>query len=179
MIEICEKNIPCCGCPNMDSCTKAKQEDLFKEFFTKYSDYSKESAERSIHIWQQHPEKLYTQKDVLYRLNSANQDIERLEKIIAMLQAYKIELVKRYNYLETTPTKQKIKLERYKKYQGNIFYYIIFYTVDLITGHEEETERRTYKGSDRKQAFTDFEKLCKEYKNAIIEKDITKKAWEK
>lgn len=179
MIEICNKNIPCCGCSNADTCTKKKQDQLFKEFFTKYTHYSTDSAEKTFHIWQEHPEKLHTQKEVLKRLNSADQDIEKLENYIAMLQAYKIELVKRYNYLETTPTKQKIKLQRYKKYQGNVFYYIIFYTVDLETGHEEETERRTYKGTERKQALEDFEKLKKENQNFLFEKDIDKKSWER
>jgi hypothetical protein len=162
----------------MDTCTKKKQAELFKDFFTRYGTYEAETAEKTIHIWQQHPEKLYAQSDVLKYIESANKDIERLELTIAMLQAYKMELVKRYNYLETTPTRQKIKLQRYKKYRGNVFYYIVFYTVDLTTGHEEETQRKTYKGAERKQAFSDFETICKGNPQAIIEKDIEKSRWE-
>lgn len=179
MIEICQKNILCCGCPDMDSCTKQKQEELYKKLFSKYGNYIKEYNTTQFYISCDHPEKMETESDVLKWLHHADQDIEKLELYIARLQAYKMELIKRYNYILTRPTKEKILLQRHKKYQGNVFYYIIFYLVDLETGTEKETNRITYKGTERKQAFTDFDKICKEHKNAIIEKDIEKKNWEK
>lgn len=51
MIDICSKKIPCCGCPDADTCTKEKQENLFKELFTRYGSYSESPAERTIHIF--------------------------------------------------------------------------------------------------------------------------------
>lgn len=33
MKEICVKKIPCCGCPEMDTCTLEKSESLLKELF--------------------------------------------------------------------------------------------------------------------------------------------------
>lgn len=179
MISICNKNIECCGCPNMDNCTMSKCSQLMQELFTRYNYHSKDTAEHTIHIFGIHPEKLHKQSEVLRRIESANQDIERLEKYIAMLTAYRMELVNRYNYLETTPTKTKIKLQRYKKYQGKVYYYIIYYSIDLETGHEEETKRITYAGTERKKAIEEFDKLCKNNPNFIIEKDIAKGKWEK
>lgn len=179
MIDICYKNIDCCGCPNMDTCTKSKSSQLMQDLFTRYSYHSKDTAEHTINIFGIHPEKLHNQTDVLRRIDSTSKDIERLEKYIAMLTVYRMELVKRYNYLETVPTKTKIKLQRYKKYQGKVYYYIIYYSIDLETGHEEETKRTTYAGTERKKAFEEFEKLCKENPTFIIEKDLEKGRWEK
>lgn len=179
MKEICINNIDCSSCPNMGGCNLLKHEALFQEFFTLYGSYCTEPANKTIHLYQPHPEKIHTIKEIEKRLHEADHDIEKLEKYIVMLQSYKIELVKRYNYIATAPTQKKIKLQRYKKYQGNVFYYVIVYDVDLISGHEQEAERQTFKGTERKQATAVFEQLKAQYTNAMIEIDIDKKSWEK
>lgn len=179
MLEICQKNIDCCGCPNMDTCNALKQEKLLHDLFDLYGNYHKDMTSKQFYITCEHPEKIETESDIMKWLDHANKDIEKLELYIARLQAYKMELVKRYNYIMTRPTKEKILLQRYKKYRGNVYYYIIFYTVDLETGTEKETDRKTYKGTEKKQALKDFETICKDHKNAIIIKDIDKKSWEK
>ena len=111
-------------------------------------------------------------------MKRAEEDINRLENYILQLKAYEIALTERYNYLETVPKKQKIKLQRYKKYRGNVFYHIIFYEVNLDTNEEIEIKRTTYKGTERKQALIDFESLKTEYKSAIFVKDIEKSKYE-
>ena len=179
MIEICNKNISCCGCSEMDTCTKKKQVQLYKDFFTLYGNYQEKYTSKQFYISAEHPNNIHTEKEVLKALKSADENIEKLELYIAMLQSYKIELVNRYNYLMTTPTKEKILLQRYKKYNGKVFYYIRFYSVDLTIGEETETDTKTYKGTERKQAFSDFENLKKEHTNAIFETDTEKKHWEK
>lgn len=177
-MNICEK-IDCSSCHELGNCTKTRQQVLFENLFKQYGSYRKEYTTKTLYLHAEHPEKMHTQDEVTKAFLKADAAIEELETYIAMYKAYKIELAKRYNYLETRPTKEKIKLQRYKKYQGNVFYYIIFYLVDLETGEEIETDRQTYKGTERKQAFTDFDKICKEHKNAVIEKDIDRKSWEK
>lgn len=176
MIDICNKKIPCCGCPDADTCTKKKQQDLFKEFFSKYGSYCEDGAERTIHVYQSHPKQLYTEEGITHNMSRADADIERLEYIIAMLKAYKIELVDRYNYIVTSPTREKIKLQRIKK--TKVEYHIIFYTVNLVDGHETEKKRIKFSGTDRAAAIKEFEKLAKEHTNAITEKDISKNPWE-
>lgn len=95
------------------------------------------------------------------------------------MQAYKIALTDRINYLLAVPTKGKIKLQRYKKYQGNVYYYIIFYTVNLDDGTETETNRITFKGTERKKALEAFKKLKEERKNTDFVEDIAKPQYER
>lgn len=109
MKEICVKKIACCGCPNMDTCTLEKSENLLKELFTRYGSYTKEMSEKTIRIYEQHPEKLHTEKDVLQYFDKAQKDIEQLERVILQLKAYENALTERYNFIKTAPTKQKNK----------------------------------------------------------------------
>lgn len=86
MIDICNKKNPCCGCPDADTCTKERQENLFKELFTKYGSYSESPAERTIHIFENHPSKIYTCDEVVRNMVRADADIQRLEKILQCLR---------------------------------------------------------------------------------------------
>jgi len=178
MNEICVKEIDCCGCPEMDACTMKKKDNLINKLFSRYGSASK-YAEHTIHVWEVSTKEIKTQKEIISRMEHAQKTIEQLENYILMLQAYKIDLANRYNYLEISPKREKIKLERYKKYKGNVFYYLIFSEINLLDGEENETNRETYTGKEKKKACNRFEELKKERKNAIFEKDIEKKSWEK
>lgn len=175
MTKECETN--CCRCPERDTCENM-HERLMKELFTIYGQSQKQMSDKVIRIYEQHPERLHTEKDILNSFARVNQDLERLEEVILELKAYQIELTNRYNYIKTAPTKQKIKLYREKRYQEKVFYYIQFYDVNLTDGHEEMTHSIKYTGKERKQTIEHFEQLKKEKKNTIFEKDIAKKSWE-
>lgn len=162
----------------MGACNAIKYQDLINEFFRLYGSCSMQEASKTIHIWHPHPETIHKSSEIIERIKRAEDDIIRLENYILQLKAYEIALTERYNYLETVPKKQKIKLQRYKKYRGNVFYYIIFYDVNLDTNEETEIKRNTYKGTERKQALIDFEALKTEYKSAIFVKDIEKSKYE-
>lgn len=151
MISFCTKKIPCCGCPDMDTCTLEKSESLLKELFTRYGNYNKEMSDKVIRIYEQHPEKLHTEKDILHYFDRAHKDIEQLERAILQLKAYENALTERYNFIKTAPTKQKIKLYREKRYQDKVYYFILFYSVNLIDGHEELTQSIKYTGKERKK----------------------------
>ena len=179
MISFCTKKISCCGCPNTDTCTLEKSESLLKELFTRYGNYNKEMSDKVIRIYEQHPEKLYTEKDILHYFDRAQKDIEQLERLILQLKAYENALTERYNFIKTAPTKQKIKLYREKRYQDKVYYFILFYSINLIDGHEELTQSIKYTGKERKKAIEDFKQLQKEKKNVIFEKDIEKRYWER
>ena len=179
MKTICKENIDCSGCPNTGACNSIQYKKLLDEFFSIYGTVSTQEANKTIRIWQPHPNTIHNTKEVIKRIESAEKDIERLENYILQLKAYEIALTERYNCLETVPTKHKIKLQRNKKYQGNVFYYIIFYDVNMETNEEIETKRTTYKGTERKQAIADFEQLKNEYKCAIFEIDIEKPKYER
>ena len=178
MKTICNNNEDCNRCSNMGACNAIKYQDLINEFFRLYGSCSTQEANKTIHIWHPHPETIHKSSEIAERMKRAEEDINRLENYILQLKAYEIALTERYNYLETVPKKQKIKLQRYKKYRGNVFYHIIFYEVNLDTNEEIEIKRTTYKGTERKQALIDFESLKTEYKSAIFVKDIEKSKYE-
>lgn len=96
-----------------------------------------------------------------------------------MFKIWKDRAANRYNFIKTAPTKHKIKLYREKRYQEKVFYYIQFYDVNLVDGHEEMTRSIKYTGKERKQAIEHFEQLKKEKSNAIFEIDIEKRSWER
>ena len=156
----------------MGACNAIKYQDLINEFFRLYGGCSTQEANKTIHIWHPHPETIHKSSEIAERIKRAEDDIKRLENYILQLKAYEIALTERYNCL------QKIKLKRYKKYRGNVFYYIIFYNVNLDTNEEIEIKRNTYKGTERKQALIDFEALKTVYKSAIFVKDIEKSKYE-
>ena len=176
MKEECKIN--CCRCPKRDTC-EIMHERLVNELFTVYGQPQKRMSEKVIRIYEQHPERLHTEKDILNSFEHTKQNLELLEEVILELKAYEIELTNRYNFIKTAPTRQKIKLYREKRYQEKVFYYIQFYDVNLTDGHEELTHSIKYTGKERKQAIEHFEQLKKEKSNAIFEMDIDKKSWER
>lgn len=178
MKEICVKKIPCCGCHEMDTCTLEKSDNLLKELFTRYGSYTKEMSDKTIRIYEQHPEKLHTEKDILHYFDKAQKDIEQLERVILQLKAYENALTERYNFIKTAPTKQKIKLYREKRWRDKVYYYILFYSVNLVDGYEELINTIKYPGKERRKAIELFEQLQKEKKDTIFEKDIKKRSWE-
>ena len=173
-----ECKINCCRCPKHDTC-EIMHERLINDLFTVYGQPQKRMSEKVIRIYEQHPERLHTEKDILNSFEHTKQNLERLEEVILELKAYEIELTKRYNFIKTAPTRQKIKLYREKRYQEKVFYYIQFYDVNLTDGHEELTHSIKYTGKERKQAIEHFEQLKKEKNNVIFEIDIDKKSWER
>lgn len=74
-------------------------------------------SNKTIHIYEQHPENLHSEKEILERFSHAKGTIEELEETLLELKSYQIELSKRYNYILTSPIKKKIELKREKLYR--------------------------------------------------------------
>ena len=128
MIETeCKTN--CCRCPKLGTCEHS-QEILFKKLFCRYGNYQKEMSDKTIRLYEQHPENLHTEKDILNYLDRSTRDLEQLEECILELKAYQMALTQRYNYIKTAPTKKKIKIKREQRYQKK--YFIIFCFITLI-----------------------------------------------
>lgn len=148
------------------------------EFFKKYG-YTSETAEHTLHIYARHAESYHKQSDVIRAIDSATQEIDRLNKYAEYLKAHRIELANRYNYLSTSPTRKKVKLQRQRNHYSNkVNYFIIYFDVNLNDMQEVETDRTAYAGKDRKQAIEDFESIVKLHPEYITEKDIEKARWE-
>lgn len=172
----CEKN--CCRCPERDTCAN-KNKHLLDKLFTRYGYVTKDTSDQKIYIYERHPETLHTEKDILNSFKHAEKELESLEEAMEELKAYRIALAERYNYITTAPTKQKIRLYREKKYGGKVFYFIQFYTVNLVDGYEDLTEVIRYEGKERKKAIEHFEQLKKEKTGVIFEQDIERARWER
>lgn len=137
-----------------------------------------ESAEVRPYIYIQHPRKLSTPEEIMYRDKDAAANIQRLESIIADLKDYRQALTARYGELETMPYTRLLKLERCPHWKGNIEY-----TVTITRNYQDKTEikelREVYSGKDRRKAISRYEELKKQFPGIPCEMDIEKRQWEK
>ena len=137
-----------------------------------------ESAEVRPYIYIQHPRKLSTPEEIMYRDKDAAANIQRLESIIADLKDYRQALAARYGELETMPYTRLLKLERCPHWKGNIEY-----TVTITRNYQDKTEikelREVYSGKDRRKAISRYEELKKQFPGIPCEMDIEKRQWEK
>ena len=137
-----------------------------------------ESAEVRPYIYIQHPRKLSTPEEIMYRDKDAAANIQRLESIIADLKDYRQALAARYGELETMPYTRLLKLERCPHWKGNIEY-----TVTITKTFPDKTDikelREVYSGKDRRKAISRYEELKKQFPGIPCEMDIEKRQWEK
>ena len=140
--------------------------------------YEQESVEVRPYIYIQHPRKLSTPEEIMYRDKDAAANIQRLESIIADLKDYRQALAARYGELETMPYTRLLKLERCPYWKGNIEY-----TVTITRNYQDKTEikelREVYSGKDRRKAISRYEELKKQFPGIPCEMDIEKRQWEK
>ena len=159
--------------------TETAEPSILDKFFTKYGQ-PHSIAEHTKHLFAYRATELHTQNDVMRQLKRADDDIKELEYYIECLKAHRVELVQQYNYLATSPTKNKIRLERKKNsWTNKVNYFIIHLVVNLNDLSEVESGRETFEGKDRKQALERFEALSGEHPDYILEKDIEKARWER
>ena len=135
-------------------------------------------ANHTLYVNCYRPDKLSTVAEILQNNERASRTIAELESYITALREYQQELTKRAAQIETMGYKLLLKLERYKRYQGGVEYYItLIKTLDDGTQITELSE--TYTGKERRHAIARFEALKKERPGIEAIKDIEKKAWER
>ena len=135
-------------------------------------------ANHTLYVNCYRPDKLSTVAEILQNNERASRTIAELESYITALREYQQELAKRAAQIETMGYKLLLKLERYKRYQGGVEYYItLIKTLDDGTQITELSE--TYTGKERRQAIARFEVLKKQRPGLEAIKDIEKKAWER
>lgn len=135
-----------------------------------------ESAETRIYIYAQQPKKLTTTKDVVYRDNSAAQDIKRLEKLVDDLKDYRRALAARYAELETMVYTDRLEIERYP---GNGIKYYVRIIRNYEDGTSETVLHETFPGKERRTALNRFEELKKQHPGIEAIKDIERRSWER
>ncbi len=156
-----------------------KQQELFKELFTKYGSYLEEYNTKTIYLHAEHPNKIKTTAEIEKRIDQVNKDITMLNNYIEMLQAYNISLVERYNFLCCCNYTKIIRLKREKRYNNKVFYFLCEIMRNDETGQEELTNCIKYSGTERAAAIKEFERMKTINKNAVFEMDIKKSKFER
>ncbi len=147
------------------------------KIFTRYGspcDY----AEVNIYGYLNRAENCKTFAEVTTYDNSAAQLIAKCERMIALLRDYRQDLAARYSALATMPSKDIIKLQRLRKYNSNVVYYIRFFT-EYEDGTKVETATETYPGVERHKALKRFEELKRQHPGIETVVDIEKSPWER
>lgn len=158
--------------------TPEQQKDL-DDLFTRYGSPADEAEFRIFGY--------YTKADSIDELDrikradeNVAQDIESLQRKIRQLSAYRVSLAERYNFLATAPTVPVVRLTRYKdSYTNKVFYHLQTFDRNLLDGHEVQTSRATYPGTDRHKAIDDFKKYVKSHPGIESEMNIKKARWER
>ena len=135
-------------------------------------------ANHTLYVNCYRPDKLSTVAEILQNNERASRTIAELESYITALREYQQELAKRAAQLETMGYKLSLTLERYKRYQGGVEYYITL-TKTLDDGTQVKELSETYTGKERRQAIARFEALKKQRPGIEAVKDIEKESWER
>ena len=149
----------------------------YNEMFTRYGSPS-EQAEIYIRSYLTRPDKLDTAQRIKDYDKSAADTIQQCKELIEDLGLYRQDLARRYAELETMPYKLRIELERQKRYDNKVHYY-----VRIIKAYEDGSEIReideAYAGTERHEALARFNQLKKERPGIEAVKNIEKGKWEK
>lgn len=126
-----------------------------------------------------HPAKLDTIDRVKLYDDSAVRAIERMETYIDQLKSYRQSLADRYAALASMPYTYRLELKRYKGWSDKR----VTYTLRLIRvyedGHEEDEEKTTYAGTERREALKEYEAMKKARPGISCLLDLEKRSWGK
>ena len=149
-----------------------------EKLFTRYGSPSKEAEIRIFHYCSR-PDQLDSLDFITLQDRAAAETLKALEAAAAQLRAYRTALFERYNQITTAPTVPAVKLLRDKSWRDSkVYYHLIVTRRDTATGHETETARTTYPGTQRHEALAAFAEYVKAHPGIHAEKDIAKKSWE-
>lgn len=110
---------------------------------------------------------------------SAAGTIQRMEEAIEALKGYRQALAERYAVLASMPYTYRLELKRYKGWSDKR----VTYTLRLVRvyedGHEEDEEKTTYAGTERREALKEYEAMKKARPGISCILDLEKRSWEK
>ena len=148
-----------------------------ESLFSRYGSPSTE-ANFSRHYYFTRADKIDTAQRIADADKHAAQDIKELEELIIDLKSYRQTLAARYAELETMSYKLRLEIERQKRYDNKVHYY-----VRIIKAYEDGSEIRevdeSYAGTERHEALARYEQLKKERPGIEAVKNIKKSKWEK
>lgn len=128
------------------------------------------------------PSKIDNLENLKYYDATAARDIIDLQEKIEFLKQYRADLAERSRAFFTANYTLLLSLKRDRSYfrDGKVYYIITIHKIfDNPTIAPEAIHESRYKGTERHEAFKEFEALKKQYPGIKFEKDIEKKSWEK
>lgn len=147
------------------------------EIFTRYGSPCKE-AEIKFYSWLNRPDNCKTFDEIRHNDERAAQLIAECKRMVSLMIEYRQDLAARYNALATMPSKDSVKLERFKRYDNSVIYHIRFFT-EYEDSTKVETATETFTGKERHKALKRFAELQKQHPGIEYIKDIDKKQWER
>ena len=98
--------------------------------------------------------------------------------MIAYLQETRLELSKRFQSLETTPSHIRVTLKRQRGYNNKVRYFLETHRV-YDDGTTEKLDHKIYPGAERAAVLKEFKQMQKDkpYQEYVL--DIEKGKWEK
>lgn len=141
-------------------------------------DYQRGEYTKTLHIYCSDP-RTETSLKRLRRLDDMTaKEIERLQNELSALQAYRLDLMERAQYIATASYTVSVELHRHKLYCGGVEYKLqIVRTYEDGTRHEDN--RTMYSGKDRYKAISDYKAAFKSHPGAETVLDIEKGRWER
>lgn len=149
----------------------------YSSLFERYGSPCRE-AEIKLYGYLTRPDALDTFERIRHMDVNAARLIAECKRLVTQLTAYRQDLVERYNELATMPSRDRVLLERYPKYDGKIVYYVRMFT-DYEDGTTVNTSSEAFEGRDRRKALARFEEIRKQRPGIEAEKHIEKRSWEK
>lgn len=149
----------------------------YNELFMRYGGPSKEAE---IKIWAHliKPENIDELRRIAYYDKTAARLIAECQQTIDNMKEYRQALAARYSQFATMAYTLRLEIERQKRYDNKVYYYI-----RLIKAYEDGSEIKeideVYHGTERTAALNRFEQLKKERPGITATKDIAKRQWEK
>lgn len=138
-----------------------------------------DEAEVKIYDHLRLPSKLTDLEGIKLYDRSAAGTIQRMEEAIEALKGYRQALAERYAVLASMPYTYRLELKRYKGWSDKR----VTYTLRLVRvyedGHEEDEEKTTYAGTERREALKEYEAMKKARPGISCILDLEKRSWEK
>ena len=131
-------------------------------------------------IYLPNPDRLHTMKDLTYHGSQAARYAAEFKAMIETMEAYQSLIYDRVQALTQAPYHMEVHLNRHKRYDNKVHYYLEVKKVYDAPGIEPDTiERTTYPGTERRQALKDFAAYQKSHPGIIAVKGIEKARWER
>ena len=141
-------------------------------------DYQRGEYAKTLHIYCRDPSTETSLKRLRDMDDMTARAIERLQNELSALQAYRLDLMDRAQYLSTASYTVSVELHRHKQYCGGVYDSLKVDRNETSRAQHEDSLTR-YTGKERHKAIADYKAACKSHPGAETVLDIEKGRWER